>query len=183
MGVIVTIRPPHVHAHSRKLSREQKIWVVCFAVGGMICCGAAYWSSELSDADLDLKLTGGSNYIYLVADWKSLKNRENNFRLWVCSTGPMMDVKYHIFPFGKTPNDPEYTSLGGAYEMLSLLAGCRWATPYLYHPGKFSVELEGRNGLVLETLEVIANPEGPYKQTCELKRNGVGEPLPAPQCV
>jgi hypothetical protein len=172
MGAYVTLKPIQPE------TPRQKVWLGAFAFFGIITFFGSLWLSQKQDADLETKLTGGDNYVYLHADKAALKDRANVLRIWVCSTGPMFDVKIHPWPFGKYFPDPGYSSMPSEEDRY-LGPGCRWSG-FAFNPGKYSVELEGRNGLVNETLEIKTPAEGPFTQTCELTKNGVS--LPAPEC-
>lgn len=172
MGTFVTIKPVVDH------SRTQKIWLVCFTVGGLISFVSALWLSQRQDAELERRLTGGDNYVYLFADSGQLQKRTNPARIWVCSTGLMFDVKAHLIPFGAQYPAPEYFSLPGAV-LGNVAAGCRWS-PFSLPPGKYSIELDSRNGLAMETLKIIAPEGGPFTQECSIERDGTQ--FPTPEC-
>jgi hypothetical protein len=172
MGAAVTLNPVQPGTLRRK------VWLGAFALGGIITFIAGLWLSEKQDADLETKLTGGDNYVYLHADKAALKDRAHLLRIWVCSTGPMFDVKIHPWPFDKYFPNPEYGSMGTSEDHY-LGPGCRW-TRFAFPPGKFSAELEARNGLALETLEIATPTEGPFTQTCSLTKNGIS--LRTPEC-
>lgn len=163
MGVWVSLDPIKPH--------RRKQWLFAFATIGLVSVCLAILQSERQDAELDRRLTGGDNYVFLIADSVDLAARRSSLRTWICSTGHMFDVKVHPYPFGITdPNDPAYTSMnGGIYNYVG--KGCRWSG-ILITPGKFSIELESRNGLVRQHLEIQAPPDGAFKQKCALPRNG-----------
>ena len=168
MGAIVTFYPP---------SRSKALWLAGFIVVGVITSASTIWQSERQDAQLREELNGGTNYMYLHADQADLQNRAPRIRTWICTTGRMFDVAIHPFPFGAHRDDPAYTSIGGAG--FRHLNGCYWSGIAL-SPGKYAVELEARNGLVMQTLEITAPEEGPFSQICTLKRGN--ESLATPQC-
>lgn len=172
LGVLVTLRPVEPK------SSAQKKWLFVFAIGGVISFVAALWLSERQDTEMETKLTGGDNYVYVRADEGDLQGRKDPVRTWICSTGHMFDVKIHPFPFGAVADDHAYVSIPGAYD-LYLGSGCRWLGIPL-HPGKFSFELEARNGLLIQTFEITKTAEGPFTEACEIKRNG--EPLATAGC-
>lgn len=176
-GIYVTFNPPN----SR---RAKGTWLVVFALLGVVAfVGALLLSkriSERQDEKLEAKLTGGSNYAYLVADPGDLKNRTAPVRAWVCATGNIFDLRIHPYPRSAADaDDPAYSSILGNFQ-LTVLPGCMWAGIAL-PTGKLTVELLARNGLVLQQIEIATPPEGPFTQLCNATRNGLV--LPTPHCA
>jgi hypothetical protein len=163
MGAFVTLWPVDV--------RTRNGWAIAFAIGGVISFVAALWLSERQDADLEDKLTGGDNYVYVRGDQGDLNHRKDHVRTWICSTGRMYDVKVHPYPFGvDDPDDPRYTSIRFFSENPYVGVGCRWLGLVL-PIGKYSFELDSRNGVLHQSLEFIATESGPYRQICDIKRH------------
>jgi hypothetical protein len=173
MGAVVTLRPVAKRDH-----RRQRLWLMSFAVGGMVSFVSGLWLSQRQDAELEQRLTGGDSYVYLFADSQQLQERANPDQIWICSTGLMFDVRVHFVPFGVQYPAPEYFSLPG-FSLGNVPGGCRWA-PIKLGPGKYSIELDSRNGLAIETLEIVSHEANPSTQVCALERNETS--LPTTNC-
>ncbi|WP_374300769.1 hypothetical protein [Ferrovibrio sp.] len=171
MGARVSLKPV--------MTENRNKWLIAFAVIGFANVMAAHWESERQEKNLETRLTGGDNYVYLRVDEGDLAARKEWLRTWICSTGHMFDVKIHPHPFGiNSHNDPNYFSMRGP-EYSYVGTGCR-LSPIPVRVGKFWIDFDARNGLIVQTLEIIAPPDGPFTQACSLPRNGVD--LPTPGC-
>jgi hypothetical protein len=90
----------------------------------------------------------------------------------------MFDVKVHPFPLERPIQRRRIFRFPATSK--AILRKVAAGPPYVLHPGKYSVELDPRNGLAIETLEIIAPPDGPFTQSCQLEK--YKEMLPTPKC-
>jgi len=170
MGAYVALKPIQQQHH--------RYWLAAFSSAWLLSVGAAIWQDDRKDAEMEMKLTGGQNYVYLKADERALRDRDTLVRLWICSTGHMFDVRIHPFPYKVNHDHPDYGKFPG-FGTNYIGQGCRWA-PNPLPPGKYSISLEARNGYLVQTLEIMKTESGPYLQDCTLDRDN--KPLDLPGC-
>ncbi len=78
----------------------------------MGCVLAVKLSDEQKRRDSEQRemITGGDNFCYLTIERKDLHNSIYQLRLWIKSTGPLLNVTYHISPADSVSGhgDPRY---------------------------------------------------------------------------
>jgi hypothetical protein len=171
LGAYVTFWSPQ--------EKHKRYWFAAFAVFTVIGVGIAAGVSRQHDKELRAMITGGDSYAYLFADKGDLASRKSQIRLWVCSTGDIFFLAIHTYPYKSKTDDPAYVSIPGAgFAFLSV--GCGWSG-IIVPPGKYSVDLRGRNRTVREIFEITQTKEGGFNQTCGVLGDN-REKLSSPMC-
>ncbi len=149
MGVVVTLSP--------NVARWRFAVIAAFIVVGGLTSYGVWQQGESTKAALKATqdaITGGDNYSYFQADESDLMAYKDKIRLWINSTGYLDQINIWITPFGVAdPNDDAYWSIGGG--PLGPVYKGNALSGISIRPGKYTIDLNARNGLVVQTLKIF----------------------------
>jgi hypothetical protein len=139
------------------------------------------WASHTENQKLEASITGGDNVAFITVDMLTPKSPDGHVPLLMVNkgSGPVYDVRYWIYPGPTVANRNEARywdlKLGGGFPWVN--PGAEYATSQSLPPGPYVVEVEARNGLAIEFLQIIAT-DNSYKPVIVIKRKGKPDYLP-----
>jgi hypothetical protein len=165
VGIVLALQP-------QLMATVKRQTLVVIAL--LVVVALAFYGTKRESDELETSITGGDNYAFITIDTEALKNPEGTIPLLLVNEGEgaVYNVRYWIYP-GSTPanrNNNRYWALGlgGAFDWVN--PGAIYSTGRALPSGDYMIEVEARNGLVVEHLR-IADSNGVFTSEISVRRS------------